>query len=307
MSLTRVLRSIQRCYNKALGLHLKRFLYESGLCKSKFIDADGLVRLRKLEIYLTKGCNLKCHYCSHFNPYRRGLVPTETLINSMETWSKKVRPKKFGLLGGEPLLHPDFNLILKKARECWPTTRLILTTNGLLLPKKDKTLLDTLLETRTEVLLSEHLTDQEGMTAFEESRRLLEEAGVPTTIIPSASRWKKYYLFNDEGKPLPYNSRPESAWIACGVNTCFNLTENKLYRCSILANAAQAYEEGALGQEWKITESYSPLSPDAAADEIVRHLFLMRGPLEACTICPEKIQFVDSRQIALDSIHNNRH
>jgi len=277
-------------------------LYESGLGKPMFFTAEGLVRIRKLEIYLTKGCNLKCRYCSHFNPYRRGIVPTETLIGSMETWSKKVCPKKFGLLGGEPLLHPDINWIVKKARECWSKARLILTTNGLLLSQKGTLILDTLLETKTQVLLSEHLTDQEGIAAFNKGRQMLEEAGVPTTIIPSASRWKEYYLFSEDGKPLPYKSRPESAWTMCGPNTCFNLTENKLYRCSILANAAQAWQEGALSQEWKITESYSPLTPDASADEIVRHLFLMKEPLVACTICPEKIRFVDSRQIARDSI-----
>ena len=301
MSLTRIGRSVRRFFNKALGLHLKRFLYESGLGKSLFFDDAGLVRIRKLELYLTKGCNLKCHFCSHFNPYRQGIVPTETLIGSMETWSKKVSPKKFGLLGGEPLLHPEVNVILKKARECWSNSRLILTTNGLLLPKRGKELLDVLLETRTQVLLSEHLTDQEGITAFDKGRQMLEEAGVPTVVIPSASRWKEYYLFGADGKPIPYQSRPEAAWTMCGPNTCFNLTENKLYRCSILANAAQACQEGALGHEWKVTTTYSPLLPDATADEIVRHLFLMKGPLAACTICPEKIRFVDSQQISKNS------
>jgi len=262
-----------------------------------FLDAEGLVRLRKLEIYLTNGCNLKCRFCGHFNPYRKGIVPAETLIGSMETWSKKVSPKKFGLLGGEPLLHPELDSIVRKARECWSQARLILTTNGLLLPPRGTALLDMLLETRTEVLLSEHLTDQEGIDAFEKGKQMLEEAGVPTVIIPSASRWKEYYLFSEDGKPLPYNSKPEAAWTMCGPNTCFNLTDNKLYRCSILANAAQACQEGALGQEWQITETYSPLLPDASPDEIIRHLFLMKGPLAACTICPENIRFVDSRQI----------
>jgi len=297
MSLTKPARIVQRFFNKALGLHLKRFLYESGLGKSMFIDTDGLVRIRKLEMYLTKGCNLKCHYCSHFNPYRRGIVPTEILVESMETWSKKVSPKKFGILGGEPLMHPDLNLILRKARECWGKARLILTTNGLLLPQKGGDILETLLETRTEVLLSEHLTDQERVAAFDKGRQMLEEAGIPTVLIPSSSRWKEYYLFSEDGKPRPYNSRPEHAWTMCGPNTCFNLTDNKLYRCSILANAAQAWQEGALSDEWKITGSYSPLLPSATTDEIIRHLFLMKGPLAACTICPETIRFVDSRQI----------
>ena len=188
MSLTKAARSIKRLYNKALGLPLKRFLYESGLGKSMFIDENGLVRIRKLEIYLTKGCNLKCDYCSHFNQFRKGIVSSASLIESMEVWSKKISPKKFGVLGGEPLMHPDLNLILKKARECWSRARLILTTNGLLLHKKEKDLFDTLLETRAEVLLSEHLNDPERVEAFNKGRRMLEEAGVPTTIIPSSSR-----------------------------------------------------------------------------------------------------------------------
>ncbi len=298
MSLTRTGRQIRRFFDKAMGLYIRRFFFYSGLGRSFYVAPDGLVRLRKLEIYLTNGCNLKCRYCSHFNPYRRGIVPTETLVTGMETWSRKVRPKKFGLLGGEPLLHPELPALLRKARECWPETRLILTTNGLLLPKKGRQLLDVLLETRTQVLLSEHLTDEDGMAAFDSARQMLEQSGVDTVVIPSASRWKEYYFFDDAGNPVPYRSRPEASWTMCGPNTCFNLNNNKLYRCSILANAAMAWQEGALGDAWQVTQTYTPLEPDATADEIVAHLFLMKGPLQACSICPEKIRFADSRQIS---------
>jgi hypothetical protein len=65
-----------------------------------------------------------------------------------------------------------------------------------------------------------------------------------------------------------------------------------------MANAAHGWQEGALGDEWKVTQTYTPLEPTATADEIVRHLFLMTGPLAACSICPETIRFVDARQIA---------
>lgn len=297
MSMTKQARMVKRAFNKTVGLPLRRLLFRAGMGKGMYIDPDGLVRLRKLEIYLTNGCNLKCKFCSHFNPYRRGIVPTETLVASMETWSKKVRPKKFGLLGGEPLLHPDFPLLLRKARECWPATRLIVTTNGLLVASKGEPLMEVLRETGAEVLLSEHLTDEEGRAAFDAARTILENAKIPTTVIPSADRWKEYYFFDDHGKPLPYKSRPEASWTMCGPNTCFNLTGNKLYRCSILANAACGRQEGALGEEWEVTRSYTPLEPTATAEEIVRHLFLMTGPLAACSICPETIRFVDARQI----------
>ncbi|MCL2622827.1 MAG: radical SAM protein [Planctomycetaceae bacterium] len=300
MSMTKQARVVKRVFNRAVGLPLKRLLYHAGLVKGSYIDPDGLVRLRKLEIYLTNGCNLKCKFCSHFNPYRRGIVATETLVTSMVIWSKKVRPKKFGLLGGEPLMHPDFSLLLRKARECWPTSRLIVTTNGLLVAPKGGALVDVLHETGAEVLLSEHLTNEKGRAVFATARTILENAKIPTTVIPSASRWKEYYFFDDHGKPLPYQSRPEASWTMCGPNTCFNLTNNKLYRCSILANAACGWQEGALGDEWKCTQTYKPLEPTATADEIVRHLFLMTGPLVACSICPETIRFVDARQIATE-------
>lgn len=297
MSLTKPARIAKRIFNKAVGLPLKRLFYHIGITKSSYIDPSGVVLLRKLEIYLTNGCNLKCKFCSHFNPYRRGIVPTEMLVESMETWAKKVCPRKFGLLGGEPLLHPDFPLLLRKARECWPASRLIVTTNGLLVAAKKEPLINVLYETGAEVLLSEHLTDEAGRTAFNAAKTILQNANIPTTIIPSASRWKEYYFFDDHGKPLPYHSRPEAAWTMCGPNTCFNLTGNKLYRCSILANAACGWQEGALDDAWAVTQTYTPLEPTATADEIVQHLFLMSGPLTACSICPETIKTVDAYQI----------
>lgn len=116
-------------------------------------------------------------------------------------------------------------------------------------------------------------------------------------VIPSASRWKEYYQFDADNRPIPYHSRPEAAWTMCGPNTCFNLTNNHLYRCSILANAAMGFQENALGEEWKITQTYTPLAPDASVEEIVRHLFLFKGPLSACAICPETINIIGADQI----------
>lgn len=297
MQLTKYVRTLRRAYDLALGLPVKRLLYYSGLGKSLFLDKSGRVKIRKMEVYAANGCNLKCLFCSHFNPFRKGIIPADELIASFETWSQKVSPQKLGILGGEPLLHPELERIITAARKCWPQTRIVLTTNGLMVPGKPASLWESLKQANVQVLISRHIPGEEGERKFQEIVAILKNAGVWVTIIPSSSRWKRYYHIDDNGQPQPFQSRPEKSWTMCGPNTCFNLTDNKLYRCSILANAAIAYKEGVLGENWAVTQTYQPLTADSTANEIVEHLFLMRGPLQACSICPETTVVVEAEQL----------
>lgn len=297
MNFTWLFRKLRRFFMCGVGLPLLRCGYDIGFGKKWFLDSQGRVRLRKMEIYAANGCNLKCLFCSHLNPFRKGIVPADALISSMEIWSRKVTPRKLGILGGEPLLHPELERILWAARRCWPESRIVLTSNGLLFPGKPDSLLETLRKTKVQVLLSRHLTDEKGERQFQAIQEQLHQAGVWTTIIPSSSRWKRYYHIDDEGQPQPFESCPAKAWTMCGPNTCFNLTNNQLYRCSILANAALAYQEGVLGEMWAVTQTYQPLTAEATAREIVEHLFWMRGPLKACSICPEKTVLVEAEQL----------
>ncbi len=294
---TKRLRQIKRVWNYYFGLPLKRFLYFSRIGRCWFVDEQNRVKIRKMEIYVANGCNLNCLFCSHLNPFRKGLVSKDELISSMEIWCRKVTPKKLGLLGGEPLLHPNLDEIISAARRCWPDSEIILTSNGLLFPKKSDELLQELAESRVHVLLSRHLTGSEGEKQFDAILKRLSDAGVWVTVIPSSSRWKRYYNMDEHGRPQPFESRPEQAWTMCGPNTCFNLTNNHLYRCSILANAALAFQEGVLGENWRVTQTYEPLSESATTDEIVSHLHLFAGPLPACSICPETTVVVEAEQI----------
>ncbi|MDO4585586.1 MAG: radical SAM protein [Planctomycetia bacterium] len=294
---TKRLRQIKRLWSLYLNLPIKRFLYFSRLGRRMFVDSKNRVKIRKMEIYVANGCNLNCLFCSHLNPFRKGTIPKDALISAMETWCRKVTPKKLGLLGGEPLLHPNLQEIIAAARRCWPESEIVLTSNGLLFPQKSEALLKELADSRVHVLLSRHLTGDEGEKQFDSILKRLYDANVHVTVIPSSSRWKRYYNMDENGCPQPFESRPEHAWTMCGPNTCFNLTNNHLYRCSILANAALAFQEGAVGEKWSVTQSYKPLDETSTTDEIVSHLHLFRGPLPACSICPETTVVVEAEQI----------
>lgn len=287
----------KRWYERYLAIPTKRLLFYSGIGKRLFLDAEGRVRIRKLEIYIANGCNLKCRFCSHLNPYRKGLIPADTLITSFECWSRKIAPRTIGLLGGEPLLHPELFRIIRSVHACWPNSEIVLTTNGLLLHRHPDAMIEALREANIHVILSLHTRNPEKNRLFEEAIARLRQGGVRTKVLPSADRWKRYHWLDDAGRPQPYRSDPEKAWTRCGPNTSFNLTDNHLYRCSLLANTVQAYREGVLGPAWRVVETYEPLAKDATASQIVEHLHLRSQPLVACTNCPEWYEVVDAVQL----------
>lgn len=82
-------------------------------------------------------CNLRCKGCDHFaciaEPY---FVSFETLQKDLKRMAEILQGDnlmQIGVMGGEPLLHPDLLKILKMVRECFPYTIIRLSTNGLLL------------------------------------------------------------------------------------------------------------------------------------------------------------------------------
>ena len=82
--------------------------------------------------YITYRCNASCSFCDIWekpSPYST----LENVENNLVDL-KKLGVKVIDFTGGEPLLHGEIELLLKKAKELGFVTTL--TTNGLLYPKK---------------------------------------------------------------------------------------------------------------------------------------------------------------------------
>jgi len=81
------------------------------------------------QVVVTRRCNLACAYCSEFD-HASAPVPTPALLRRID------RLAEFGtsiitLSGGEPLLHPDVDLVIARIRERGAMATLL--TNGMLL------------------------------------------------------------------------------------------------------------------------------------------------------------------------------
>ena len=88
-----------------------------------------------VEIQLCDRCNLDCAYCSHLSPVSK---PVKISLETLEAECHRlanVGVDEVNLMGGEPLLHPQVIDAIKLTRSILPNIKLIVSTNGLLLPR----------------------------------------------------------------------------------------------------------------------------------------------------------------------------
>jgi len=131
------------------------FFYNSSLvktaCKIPFIylskHSRNLLKLISpspvdISLKVTEKCNSRCITC---NVWREQANKPELTIEDFEEifyQLKAVKMKNIGFYGGEALLRKDIGELAHKAKSIMPESRILVTTNGLLLKNKAAELLD---------------------------------------------------------------------------------------------------------------------------------------------------------------------
>ena len=108
---------------------------------NSYIDSVDLSLpfLNYLETNVVDHCNLNCKGCAHFsNIYDNNYVDLFKYERDIKLISQKFNVYYFRILGGEPLLHPDFSELLNISRRTLPNTKIVVVSNGLLLDKLDE-------------------------------------------------------------------------------------------------------------------------------------------------------------------------
>ena len=94
----------------------------------------------RLEFVVTDWCNLNCRGCGHYSPLaRKEFAPIDELRKTMAALGRACGGdiESAYLIGGETLLYPDLNEAMEALRSAFPTAKLYIFTNGLLLPRMD--------------------------------------------------------------------------------------------------------------------------------------------------------------------------
>lgn len=88
------------------------------------------------QVEIVSQCNLSCRDCNHLSPIAKNShADPESIYRDFSMLAKVYRPQLVYLAGGEPLLHPDIVPVIKATRASGIADRILVLTNGILLPR----------------------------------------------------------------------------------------------------------------------------------------------------------------------------
>lgn len=185
----------------------------------------------RMEISLAEHCNLNCKYCSHFSSIaEKEFLDIHEYKKDMQRMSELLDGKsdKIYLLGGEPLLYADIIRCMEITRECFKQSRIILLTNGLLIPKMSSEFWETCRKRKIVV----EVTRYPIRFNYEEVIDILQDEQVEFEYMRDSDitcTFDKYPLDLD-GKQDSYYS-----FTHCSMaNQCHLLKKGKIYTCSVI-------------------------------------------------------------------------
>lgn len=246
-----------------------------------------------LELHVTHTCNFTCEGCSHYSNHgHSGTLSLEECEEWLDVWGKRIQPKLFTILGGEPTLNKNLTQIVYMVRMQWPNfdeTEIDLVSNASFL-HMHPSLPEALVATDTALAISIHnKTDINYVRKFKNGYNL-------------AKKWNKEYgvrvefwnFTNDYWVPqykgygnkmMPYeDNNPRKSWEKCISKKAMQLHEGKLWKCPGLAYLPMQAKKYNLDPKWDPYLKYKPLSPDCSEDELVE--FLNREDESFCSMCP---------------------
>jgi len=248
---------------------------------------------RNLEIHVVHTCNLVCESCSHYsNQGHSGTLSLDEADRWMNLWNRRIEPRTFSLLGGEPTIHPQLPEFFQLARRNWPGASLRLVTNGFFLHRHPTLPLVMRDDPDAVLYLSIHHDAPEYQERLEPIRQLLaawvKQYHIRVAVYDSHKNWtRRYKGFGAEMEPFE-DGQPRSSWEHCPARFCPQLFDGKIWKCGPLAYLPLQDAKYHLSEKWKPYLQYRPLEPSCSDEEVER--FFAREEESFCSMCAAKPQ-----------------
>ena len=272
--------------------------------------------LEILEYPIILQCNLACDNCNSFsNIGIKGKRTTiEEFTTDLDNWKNLINPKRFSILGGEPLLHKDVGNMIIKTRQAFPNTLITLVTNGLLL-KYNKSLLKIIQDTNCKLIISVHSKEnsyikelynniEEFFNYDKPKNKLIKSnisfgklfiiSGVTVELRTMINNWTRLYK---EGIK-PYKDNPEEAHKVCRWAKCTQLYRGNLWKCSSVSFLKELIDRIDNKEDWiPYLNMYQPLNYNDT-EEIKNQWFnTYLKPENVCSMCPSSLEKIPNKSI----------
>jgi len=246
-----------------------------------------------LEIHLTHSCNLTCESCSHYSNYgHKGMLSLEEAENWMSSWNRRIRPRMFSLLGGEPSLHPNLVDFMALARRSWPQAHLRLVTNGFFLHRHPALPIFLQHDRDATIYWSIHHGSPDYQERIVPIRKLLKEwflqYNVRIRVSFSHEKWTRRYQGSGAAMEPFAHGKPRQSWKHCPARFCPQLFEGKIWKCPPLAYLKMQDAKYKLSVRWQPYLAYEPLPTDCSDDEL--NAFFSREEESYCGMCAARPQ-----------------
>ena len=232
------------------------------------------------EIHITEHCNLNCMGCNNFS-----CIADPEFIDVEEFRRDFARMGEiFGhecgriyLLGGEPLLHPEINTLMKYARENFPRGDIYIFTNGILLSGKEADFWETCRDNDIGILISAYPIKIDT----EKIKFLAEKYSVSVKWAWNQTANERD-TFSVSAINLAGNSNVKLTFALCGsAINCITLKHGRLFTCVFAAHVHHFNKR--FHQNIMITEAdYIDIYDDVSAEGIFKRLC---EPIPACRYC----------------------
>ena len=201
------------------------------LCHDSYSLPDKLF-LRSVDIVITERCSLKCRDCSNLMSYYQKPMncDSQELIKTIDAFCNIVdEVNEFRVLGGEPFMNPEFDIIIDRLMSEPKVKKIIVYTNGTIVPSDGK--IQCLKSKKTLLIITDYgpaLSKNLGIL----TEKLLSE-GI-SYFVQKAGGWTDC---NKIARNYRNSFQQMEIFDNCCAKNTITISEGKLHRCPFAANA----------------------------------------------------------------------
>lgn len=286
---------------------------------------NNKLHLDYAEFYITNVCNLTCEGCNRFNSFKfKGWQSWQEWQDIYQRWSQEIDLGTITIMGGEPLLNPEFYRWIEGISALWPRTQVLIASNGTQLHRHQK-LYDILAKNsciginvsihnkmhkrqiieKVKNFLTgpfEYLADT---TKYRESLEIIDSRSIRIKIFYNWWFHQGAIITDIESGVLTlHNSDPARAHDICHSKTCHHFDRGRLYKCGPSALFSVFDQQIGLqlsAADRMLIKTTPSIGIDDTLEKKKQFLQYINEPIPQCKFCPEAY---DGKQIfALEKKH----
>ncbi len=242
-------------------------------------DDRGRLLREAVEYSVVDHCNLRCAGCDHAAPHlARQFADPEAFAADMDALSQHLHVRVLRLLGGEPLLHPSLDAFIRAARNAGIADRIMLWTNGLLLHKVRRELLESF-----DIVRVSLYPGVQVRVDLAEMARSLAETGHTRLEAANVAKFQHQLL----NHPIHDLRLVRRTYLRCGdahFLSCHTVYDGRYYKCAKAPILEPRLAGAGINVANRAQDGVALHRNPRLAEELSRYL-LSSDPLTACTWC----------------------